>query len=220
MTGHWHIISTLLAKEFKLEFRQKNTLFSSLLFMITTSFVCYHLGQKSLNMTLWSTLFWVIHIFAGFNVTQAHFSSENQGRLLYQYTLISPGHYATYKMIYFSVLLFLLGFVSLLMWLFLGIELQQIYIWLILILINALVLSALLTITSFMSAKLSGNFALISILSLPVLMPHLLFLSKITRSLWQNSPWVMYQKYMLGSGLLVIISMALAFILFPYLWKE
>ena len=102
-------IKQLVAKEIKLEMRNKYALGGILLYVISTVFVSYLCFKKIIDPATWNALFWIILLFASINAIAKSFISETRGRLLYLYTLTSPQAVIIAKIIYNSFLLTILA---------------------------------------------------------------------------------------------------------------
>ena len=98
-------IKYLIAKELRLEMRNKYALGGILLYVVSTVFVSYLSFKKIVTPATWNALFWIIFLFASVNAIAKSFISETKGRLLYLYTLTSPQSVILSKIIYNSLLL-------------------------------------------------------------------------------------------------------------------
>ena len=82
-------------------------------------------------------------------------------------------------------------------------------------------LAGVLSLMSAIASKASGNFAIMSILSFPVLMPLILVVIRLSKQAVDGLEWA-------GVGLdfivilvaLNVLTLALSFLLFPYLWRD
>src|SRR3990172_2673785 len=120
-------IKYLVAKEIKLEMRNKYALGGILLYVVSTVFVCYLSFKKIIDPRTWNALFWIILLFASINAVAKSFISETRGKLLYLYTLVSPQAVILSKIIYNSFLLILLSSLCLFVYtLFVGNIIQDI----------------------------------------------------------------------------------------------
>ena len=96
-------ISTLLAKDFRLEWRQRAALGGLLLYVGSTVFVCFlsfSLRGGTPPPPAWNALLWVILLFAGLNAVAKGFMQESAGQRLYYYTLVRPQAVILAKMLY------------------------------------------------------------------------------------------------------------------------
>jgi heme exporter protein B len=82
-------------------------------------------------------------------------------------------------------------------------------------------LAGSLSLMSAISAKAGGNFALMSILSFPIILPLLLVAIKISKQAVDGIEWAGVDVGLLWIlGALNVLTLALSFLLFPYLWRE
>lgn len=213
-------IKYLVAKELKLEMRNKYALGGILIYVVSTVFVCYLSFKKVINPSTWNALFWIILLFASINAVAKSFISETSGRSLYLYTLVRAEAVIMSKIIYNSMLLIVLSGLCLGAYiLFIGNIIQDINLFLLTLFLGSLGFSSLLTMVSAIASKTSNNFTLMAILSLPIMLPLLMVLIKLSKNaidgldLWDvNSLLVLL--------FLNVIIIALSYLLFRYLWRD
>jgi len=200
--------------------RNKYALGGILLYVISTVFVCYLSFKKIINPQTWNALFWIILLFASINGVAKSFIGETRGRLIYLYTLASPQAVIISKIIYNSVLLTVLSGICLMVYsLFVGNIIQDMSLFLIVLLLGSFGFSSLLTMVSAIASKSNNNFTLMAILSFPILMPLLIVLIKISKNAIDGlDKWD-------TNGLLIllfinVIIIALSYLLFRYLWRD
>src|SRR5437762_195327 len=109
-------IKYLIAKEIKLEMRNKYALGGILLYVVSTVFISYLSFKHVIDPSTWNALFWIILLFASVNGVAKSFINETRGRLLYMYTLVSPEAIILSKIIYNSLLLIVLSGLCLLVY--------------------------------------------------------------------------------------------------------
>lgn len=216
-------ISVLLHKELLLEWRQKFAFGGLLLYVLATVFVCYLSFQHIIDERVWNALLWLIILFAAVNVSAKSFLQENRGRLLYLYTLASPQAIIISKMLYNALLLLLFsllcfGFYSL----FLSNMVSNGTMFLCVLVLGSIGISGLLTMVSAIAGKASSQngSALMAILAFPLMMPLLLTIIKLSQHAIDGTEFSLSEKYFLLLISLDIIVVALAWMLFPYLWKD
>ena len=213
-------IKYLVAKEMKLEMRNKYALGGILLYVVSTVFVSYLSFKKIVTPATWNALFWIILLFASINAIAKSFISETRGRLLYLYTLTSPQAVIISKIIYNSILLTVLAALCLGVYsLFIGNIVQDMPLFLITLLLGSFGFSSLLTMVSAIASKASNNFTLMAILSFPILIPLLIVLIKLSKNAIDGlEHWDM--NYLLVLMFLNVIIIALSYLLFRYLWRD
>ena len=119
-------INYLIAKEIKLELRNKYALGGILLYVISTIFVSYLCFKQIVTPATWNALFWIILLFASLNAVAKSLISETSGKLLYIYSLVSPQAVIISKIIYNSLLLLVLSGLCLVVYcLFIGNKIQD-----------------------------------------------------------------------------------------------
>jgi len=105
-------IIQLLGKELKLDWKNGYGLGSVLLYVLTSIFIVFLAFKEDMSSTVFNALFWVITLFTTFNAINKSFMNENDQHRLYLYTLVKPEHIILSKIIYNSLLLVAVSFVS------------------------------------------------------------------------------------------------------------
>jgi heme exporter protein B len=217
-------IRHLIWKDIKLELRQKSTINTMVLFMVSTIFLCYisfMLKVQTLEGITWNTLFWIILVFSAVNSAGNSFRKESTGRQLYYYQLASPTSIIMAKIIFnFLLLLFLsvLGFG--LYMAFLGNHVLDYKIYLLSLVLGALGFSATLTLLAGIAAKSDNSAGILAVLSFPVILPLLNMLIKLSKNAMDGlDVSASYDEILTIFGIDLIV-IALSYLLFPYLWKS
>jgi heme exporter protein B len=213
-------IKHLVAKEIKLEMRNKYALGGILLYVVSTVFVSYLSFKKIINPATWNALFWIILLFASINGVAKSFINETRGRLLYLYTLVSPQAVILSKIIYNSLLLTVLSGLCLFVYtLFIGNIIQDITLFSLTLLLGSFGFSSLLTMVSAIASKTNNNFTLMAILSFPIMIPLLMVLIKLSKNAIDGlERWDF--NYLFVLMFLNVIIVALSYLLFRYLWRD
>lgn len=213
-------IKYLVAKEVKLEMRNKYALGGILLYVVSTIFVSYLSFKQIINPATWNALFWIILLFASINGVAKSFLNETRGKLLYLYTLVSPQAVILSKIIYNSLLLIVLSGLCLFVYsVFIGNIIQDLSLFLLTLLLGSIGFSSLLTMVSAIASKTSNNFTLMAILSFPIMVPLLMVLIKLSRNAIDGlENWDL--NYLMVLVFLNIIIIALSYLLFRYLWRD
>jgi heme exporter protein B len=213
-------IKYLIAKELRLEMRNKYALGGILLYVVSTVFVSYLSFKKIVSPATWNALFWIIFLFASVNAIAKSFINETKGRLLYLYTLTSPQAVILSKIIYNSLLLTVLAALCLAVYsLFIGNIVQDMPLFMITLLLGSFGFSSLLTMVSAIASKASNNFTLMAILSFPILIPLLIVLIKLSKNAIDGlEHWDM--NFLMVLVFLNVIIIALSYLLFRYLWRD
>lgn len=218
---HFLEIKYLVGKEIRLELKQKYVLNGILLYLVSTIFVTYLAFEDAITPETWNSLFWIILLFVAVNGISKSFVQESPARHLYYYTIASPQAVILSKILYN---LFLMAILSLLAFSFflllMGNKVMNVPLFLLTLVLGSLGLSSVLTMVAAIASRASHNFSLMAILSFPIVLPLLATLMKVSRSALNSMDWSGL------SGLLVILItinvavIALAYLLFPYLWKD
>jgi len=214
-------VFTLLKKDVLLEFRQKHTFYGILLYIASTIFVLY-LSLDKPEASVWNGLFWVIQLFICVNAVAKSFLQESRGRMLYFYSIASPVEFIIAKMIYNLLLMVLMSLISLLLFTtFLNNPVSNGLLFTGIVVLGGAGISIVFTLMSAIAAKAQQNAALIAILGFPVILPQLLLLMRLSKVAFSEvfKEGAVLQMATLISGLDILV-IALAVILFPYLWKE
>jgi heme exporter protein B len=176
---------------------------------------------ESPESNVWNGLFWVIQIFISVNAVAKSFLQESRGRMLYFYSIASPVDFVLSKLIFNALLMVVMSLLSLgIFTLLLGNPLEN---WLLFVFISSfggMSLGLVFTFLAAIASKAQQQAALMAIMGFPLIIPQLLLLMKISStafaSVLQNGWW---QMVLLLGGLDLMV-IALAVILFPFLWKD
>jgi heme exporter protein B len=210
----------LLQKEITLEWRQKYAISGIFLYVASTIFVVY-MGFIKMQSKEWNVMFWIIALFASINAVVKSFTQESGYRQLYFYQLANPTAILLSKIIYNSLLLLVL---NLLTWVLLGFVMgnpvRDDWAFFIGLILAATGLSISLTFISAIAAKATNSATLMAILSFPIIIPVLLTLVKFSANAIGliNDTAVWKDVVILLSIDAILLS--LAFVLFPFLWKD
>lgn len=217
-------ISTLINKEVKLEWRNKNAFNTIILYLISTVFISYlsfNLKSGSLQTVTWNALFWIILVFANISGIAKSFMQEGEGRTIYYYTICSPASILASKMLFniiLSLIIALLGFLS--FTLMFGSPVSNYSFFIGGIITSSIGFSAVLTLISGIIAKANNSTTLMAVLSFPLLLPILLIsigLSKNAIDGIETSLMIPKLLTLLSVDAIVITT---AFLLFPFIWRS
>ncbi|MEM9897662.1 MAG: heme exporter protein CcmB [Bacteroidota bacterium] len=220
----WREVKAVISKDLRMELRQRHAIGGVLLYIIASVFVAY-LGFKQVtSVATWNALFWIIALFAAFNAASRSFSAETPGRKLYLFSLASAEAVVIGKMLYNAILLLIMVFVGFAIYvLMLGssplLEANWGALFLALVL-GAIGLSFTLTLVSALASQTDNNLGMMAILGLPVILPLLLLIMRFSKNAIDGIAWSVNGTYALQIGAVVILSLGLSYILFPYLWRE
>ncbi len=213
-------ILALVKKDLLLETRQQYTLYGILLYLASTIYVAY-LAMGQPEEKVWNGLFWVIQLFVCINAVAKSFLQESRGRMLYFYTIAGAGDFVISKLIFNALLMMVMSILSLgVFMVLLGNPLEHAATFLFITCFGGLSLSLVFTFLAAIAAKAQQQSALMAIMGFPIIIPQLLLLMKIANSAFSSviqGGWWQMVGLLAGLDAMVI---ALAVILFPFLWKD
>ena len=214
-------VKTLIGKDIKLELKQKYVLNGILLYLLSTIFVTYLAFEGVITPETWNSLFWIILLFVGVNGIGKSFVQESPARYIYYYTIVSPQAVVLSKILYNLLLMAILSMLTFGMFLLLmGNQVVNTGLFILALILGSFGLSSVLTMVAAIASRANNNFSLMAILSFPIILPLLLTLMKISRVALTSSEWPGTAGpliILLTINLAVII---LAYLLFPYLWRD
>ncbi len=214
-------LTTLIKKEFLLEFRQKSTLAGIVVYIISTVFISALSFKKIIAPTVWNSLFWIIFLFIAVNVSSKSFMQETKGKGLFNYLYYNATQFILSKVIYNMLLMAVLSLLTFFFysW-FVGSMVQDVTLFLVCLFFSSTAFSGVLSLMSAIASKANNNMSLMAILSFPVLMPLLLVCIKLSKNAIDGLAWSVSTNYILILVMLNLLVLALATILFNYLWRE
>ena len=214
-------IKVLVQKEFLLELRNKYAIGGILLYVFSTIFIIYAASVGNVGLESWNTLFWIIVLFASVNAILKSFIPENSNQQLYYYTLVNPMAIILSKILYNTLLLLVLCFLT---WVFFGFivgdAIKDTAQFALVLLLASMGFSITFTFTSAIAAKANNSATLMAILSFPITIPILLTLIKLSANAMR-----MIQDTSIQNDIFILIAidlilLALCFLLFPFLWRD
>jgi len=219
MSNRTQIIA-LIKKDFLLETRQQYTLYGILLYVASTIFVVYQsMGQP--EDQVWNGMFWVVQLFVCINAVAKSFLQEGKGRMLYFYSIVSARDFVLSKLVFNVLLMLVMTLLSLgVFTLLLGNPLENLPRFMAVSLLGGTSLSLVFTFLAAIAAKAQQSSALMAIMGFPLIIPQILLLMRISVTSFSQvvmPGWWQLVALLAGLDLLVI---ALAVILFPFLWKD
>lgn len=218
------MIVTLLKKELTLELRKKSVIAGIGLYLFSLTFICYitfALRQNTINAATWSALFWLVILFSVVNSLAKSFIGEKKGLAIYYYNLAAPQAIILSKIIYNTLLALVLSLAGLLLFtLLIGNPIQDLKLFIVTLLLTSIGFSSSLSLISGIASKANNSNILMAVLSFPVLISILLMAIRITKNALDGiDPASSYDELL---NLLAIncIATALAYLLFPYIWRS
>jgi len=207
-------------RDIVIEWKNKSILISSIVYLFAVVYICVQ-AFKFIEPDAWNALFWIVSFFVILTITGRSFQSESENRFAYHYHLVKPEVIIWSKLLLngiFSLFISLIAYIAFAI--FLGSDLQQPGIFLLVLVLGSLGIAFTFTLTSALSARAGGNLVLTSILSLPLILPLLLIVIDLTEFCFTNNDLSTRLSQFLGLGLLNLIILVLSSLLFPYLWRD
>jgi len=213
-------IWTWIRHEWRLELRQKAGIQGAMLYVLVSLFVAYQATGGVQEAELWVGLLWIILLFSVVNSSSRSFVNDSLGRKILLYFWLNPGQLILARMLYqmvFNLVSGCLGFCV--FFLLMGFPGTNVLLVVILVAAGSAAAAALGTFMAAV-ASVSGNGpGLSAILGLPLMVPTLMAAAKGSVFAMQGGvaqAW-MYTGMLL---LLNLLTVALGYLLFPYLWRE
>jgi heme exporter protein B len=216
-------IQALIIKDFRIELRQRYALNSVLLYLLSAILLTYLALQSSLNIDskYLGVIFWIILTFSSVNAVSKSFIQETESRRNYFYSLARANAVLISKMLYNSLLILCMSVISFgLFALFLSFTPSQITIFLGGLILGSIGYASVLTMTSAIAAKTNANFALVAILSFPLILPLFILLIRITDISAMSVVSGDALRFLLILFLLDVVVWILSILLFPYVWRD
>jgi heme exporter protein B len=216
-----NIFLQLIAKEFRMEWKQRHAFFGLVLYCAATIFISYLAFRQSIDVTTWNALFWIIMLFASVNSLAKSFLSENRGRQLYYYSLTSAPVYYLAKLLYGIILMLLLSLISLFIYSALnGFPSAEFFSFLFAVITGSTGLAVTLTMISAIASRSGTQTSMMAILGFPVLIPMLIIIIKLSAKAIQGISIFSFSRELTLLSALIVLTSALSYILFPYIWRE
>lgn len=218
------MIWKLIKFEWQNDIRHKASIVGIVLYIFTILFFCLQSFKKIPEPLVWNNLFWVVLIFSAINSTSKNFNHYNRGRFIYLYSVVKAEHFILAKISYQILFTIVLTAITLFIYgLFLGFKPlinANIELYVYTLLLGTIGFSAILTLVSLMTVKANASQALTAVLAIPLIIPLIIAITELSTLAINNLPinlasssiWIVT-----GCDLFVL---ALAFLLFPYLWRE
>lgn len=217
-------IGHLLQLEWRLDRRQKHAWASMALYVISTVYVCYQGIRQVGDRPVWNALFWIILLFAAFNALGRSFQREDAGRQLYLHTLASPRSVILARTLYNAFNLVLLSLLSLFAYvLFLGDQaLAEVAVgpFLVTVVGGGFSFALVLTLLAALAARAGNGMGLMAVLGLPLVLPLLVTLVRAGKLALDGLGWNVVGTYLGWLLAIDVLVVALAWLLFPYLWRD
>ena len=188
---------------------------------VAASTMLVFLATQNLSATMWITMFWLILLFSAVNALAKSFMLDAGERQIYHYQLSSPTKVLLAKLIYNFLLLLFMSLVALIAFIMLfGHPIISPSIFATTFLMGVLSFSILFTVMSSIAVQSGGSSVIMPIISFPVSVPVFVLLLKLSRAAVTNEGVLNYGKDVLSLLAINAVILAVAFLLFPYIWRD
>lgn len=213
-------IKALVQKDVLLEIRQQYSFYGILLYVASTIFVIYlSMGQP--DDKVWNGLFWITQLFICVNAVAKSFLQESKGRMLYFYSIAGARDFVLSKLIFNVLLMLVMNLISLVLFtVLLGDPFENAGQFIGISILGGIGFSLLFTFLAAIAAKAQQQAALMAIMGFPVIIPQILLLMKLSGTAFSAVIQAGFSQMVLLLIALDIMVIALAVILFPFLWKD
>ena len=214
-------VSSLIRKDVKLEWRHRSAIQGVVLYLASTLFVCYlgFSGQAQPDSLV--PLFWIILLFAATNAaSRSHITDSDQQHYTY-FQLVSPAALILAKLVYNGLLMLVLGGVSYLLFsIFMGNLVTHTLLFFPVLILGCLGFSSLMTLVSAMSTRSGNNFTMTAVLGFPISLPLVTLCVRLTQNCINSPGGSSYYENILILAALDVVIIGLAYILFPFIWRD
>lgn len=218
-----HQVVFFIKKEIRLEWRNRHALNGVLLYLVSTVFLCYlsfNVRTNQINPVTWNVIYWIIILFTAVNAVAKSFIQEKEGSFLYLYWTHNPAVIILGRTVYNSLLMIVLGIGGFVIYsIVLGNPVQDVLMFLLVIVVGSCGLSFTMTMVSAIASKARNSNTLMAILSFPIVLPILLMIIKVSKNALggvERAASVDDFVILLAINALVGAS---SYLLFPYLWR-
>lgn len=219
-----HVLYWLLKKEFQFEWRSKNALQGLLLYTLSIGFILYSsfLFQEHLiNAAVWSALFWISLLFNAMSAVVKSFLGDRGHTDSYYYQITSAHHLLFAKTFYNILLLVVLFLLSMVIFSVLfGSVIADTGLFATLGILTCAALGGALTLLASIAAKVRNSHLIMAVLGFPVTVSIILMAVSGTRNCIDGLGLDALWRELLVLGAINAISLAVSFLLFPYIWRS
>ena len=182
----------------------------------------YNDSVKQLSPVIWGILFWLIILFSSINAIANGFFREPEGRAYYYYYLTSPQAIILSKLLYnFIFTIFLITLAFSVFALMIGNPVVNLPLFFATALLGGTGYSFLFTLMGARASRAGNNATLVAVLGFPIIIPLLIFITKLTAaSIGEVEFTEGALKNMALLGAFDVMQLVLAYVLFPYIWRD
>ena len=210
----------LLKVHFRIEIRERFSFYGIVIYLSSTIFLIY-LSNQQINLSIWTSLFWVVQLFACVNAVTKNNTVQNNHKLLYYYNVCSPAEYIIANMILNAGFMIILSIINLILFtLFLNFSMTNVLGFTSVACLGGVSISLLFTFLSALAQKADQSASMVVILGFPIIVPLFILIIKLTilfQAPMLNDVYFQYVRILILLDMLVV---ALSLILFPYIWND
>ncbi len=189
--------------------------------LVFISYLTFSLRQNSISEATWSALFWLTILFSVVNSVGKSFIGEKKGVFIYLYTMASAQAIILSKIIYNTALCFLLSLGGYFLFsVFIENAIQDPFLFVVTLFLTSFGFSSSLTLISGIASKANNSNILMAVLSFPVVLGILLLAIKITKNALDGLDRSVSVDELFNLLAINCILTALAYLLFPYIWRS
>jgi heme exporter protein B len=213
-------LKALLVKDYLIDLRQKYPIAGILLYIFATIYISYLAFSQSINATTWNAAFWVILLFISVTSIAKGFNQE-ENRSAYYFFLAKPSTILFAKLIYHSIYQTILVFITFFLFqLLLGDFISNSLLFFINLCLGNLGIAVAFTLISSLAAKADNQSNMMAVLAFPAIIPVLILSVSNSRKIILGAAFSDISGNIFNLISVIVIIIALAFILFPYSWKN
>ena len=210
-------------KDLRIEFRTRFAMNTVLAFVIASLLlILFTLRAQSLDPTPKSGLVWIIILFAALSALGRSFITETD-KHTYDLLRIYASGIVVYigKLIYNIVFSLFINIITLIFYMFLmDLSIQSIPAFLIMLMLGTIGLSSVSTMTAAIVSQADRKGAVFSVLSIPLFIPLILLLSRITRSAFVEGSLDGLQSDVFALIGFCGVTITTSVLLFDFIWDE
>ncbi|MBX2902477.1 MAG: heme exporter protein CcmB [Chitinophagales bacterium] len=210
-----------LLKEIRNKYMIAGLLVYELSCVLLVKFLIQFSEVSKTQETALMALFWLTVLFSVVNAVVSSFQKEPEGRMFYYRWAIAPEQFIVSKLVFnflFAVLLSLLGFVT--FYAMVGFELQNFELFLATIALSCGGYSIIFTTVGAVAMGTKNAATLTAILGLPLIIPMLAFIAKLSLASFEPALSGEAIKNLLLLLVLDCLIGAFTYVLFPYIWRD
>lgn len=220
----YRAVKILFLKEVTVELRKKSVISGIGLYLLSLVFICYmtfRLRQAVISEVTWSALFWLTILFSVITSVAKSFIGEKKGLAIYYYSVATPQAIIISKILYNTILCFILSLVGYLLFnVLIDNAVKDHLLFIGTLLLTSIGFSSSLSLISGIASKANNSNVIMAVLSFPVVISILLMAINITKNVLDGLDRSNSYDELWNLLAINCIMTALAYLLFPYIWRS